>query len=81
MPVMAPQAVYSCLTKELNRFNGKKLLPLEKYTSSELRRCRIGNIEVLNKDGTLFEAVEAKFKIEITKHLVSGSFKVLCVSG
>ena len=80
LPVLALQAVYSCLAKELKRFNGKKLLPLEKHTSSDLRSGRIGDIEVQNEDGTPFEAVEVKFKIEITKQLVSDSYSKFSAS-
>jgi DNA (cytosine-5)-methyltransferase 1 len=71
LPVLSIQAVYSCLINELDRYKGKKLLPLEEHTSADLRSGRIGDIEASNSDGTPFEAVEVKFDIEISRQLVS----------
>jgi DNA (cytosine-5)-methyltransferase 1 len=71
LPVLSIQAIYCCLTKELDRYKGKILLPLEEHTSADVRSGRIGDIEISNMNNTPFEAVEVKFGIEITKQLVS----------
>jgi len=71
LPVLAIQAIYSCLINELNRYKDKILLPLEEHTSADARSGRIGDIEIVNKNNTPFEALEIKFGIEITKQLVS----------
>lgn len=70
LPVLALYAVYQCLVSELKRFQGKKLLPIESHTSSDSRSGRIGDIEVDNPDGTVFEALEVKFDIPINKNIV-----------
>ena len=71
LPVLAVQAIYNCLINEIDRYENKKLLPLEEHTSADTRSGRIGDIEISNEDNTPFEAVEVKFGIEITKQLVS----------
>lgn len=70
LPVLAIYAVYSCLIKELKRFDGKKLLPLEKHTSADSQSGRIGDIDVVDLEGEPFEAVEIKFDIPISSHIV-----------
>jgi DNA (cytosine-5)-methyltransferase 1 len=74
LPVLSIQAVYSCLTNELDRYEGKNLLPLEEHTSADTRSGRIGDIEIVNANNSPFEAVEIKFGIEITKQLVSDAY-------
>jgi DNA (cytosine-5)-methyltransferase 1 len=71
LPVLAIQAVYSCLINELHRYKDKILLQLEEHTSADARSGRIGDIEIANINNTPFEALEIKFGIEITKQLVS----------
>jgi DNA (cytosine-5)-methyltransferase 1 len=71
LPTLAIYAVYQCLIKELKRFDDKKLLPLESHTSADLQSGRIGDIDIVDKNGQKFEAVEIKYGIEITKQLIS----------
>ncbi len=70
LPVLALYAVYETITKQIARYDGKKLLPIESHTSADARSGRHGDIEVENADGTPFEAVEVKFDIEITHDIV-----------
>lgn len=70
LPVLAVYAAYQCLTRELKRFAGKELLPIANHTSSDVRGGRIGDVEVADKNGRPFEAVEVKHGIPITLALV-----------
>jgi DNA (cytosine-5)-methyltransferase 1 len=70
LPVLAVYAAYQCLTRELKRFEGKELLPIANHTSSDIRSGRIGDVEVSDKNGRPFEAVEVKHGIPITLALV-----------
>jgi len=75
LPVLAIYSVYQIVTKELKRFYGKILLPLEEHTSADSRSGMIGDIAVTNQDGIFFEGVEIKHKVPITKNMVFDSFE------
>ena len=75
LPVLAIYAAYQALTKELKRFEGKTLLPLESHTASDKRSGRIGDIEILDKQQRSFEAVEVKHGIPITLQLVRDAYE------
>lgn len=73
LPVLALYAIYSELIKELGRFKDKHLKALESHSASDARTGACGDIEVLNADGTTFEAVEVKHQLQITKAIVDSS--------
>lgn len=70
LPVLALYAVYTELLKELQRYNGKMLKPLEAHSAADSQTGSIGDIEVLNTDGSAFEAVEVKHQIVVSKAIV-----------
>jgi DNA (cytosine-5)-methyltransferase 1 len=74
LPVLAFYAIYQCLLNEARRFEGKTLLPLESHTSADVRSGRIGDIELLDEQGRVFEAVEVKHGIAITLQLVRDAY-------
>lgn len=64
-------AIYESLFSDgIKRFNDKKLLPLESHTSADTRSGRLGDIDIVNSDGTAFEAVEVKFDIPISHEIL-----------
>lgn len=70
LPVLALYAVYQCLFAEgLRRFDGKSLLPLESHNSADTQSGRIGDIDVVNADGSEFEAVEVKLGVRVTAEI------------
>ena len=75
LPVIALYAVYQCLTSELKRFDNKILLPIESHTSADSRSGRIGDIDVNDINGKVFEAVEVKHGIKISVQLVRDAFE------
>ncbi|MEW6109478.1 MAG: DNA methyltransferase [Nitrospirota bacterium] len=75
LPTVAIYAVYQCMIKELKRFDGKQLMPLEEHTSSDRRSGRVGDIEVRDVKGRVFEAVEIKHNIPINSQLVRDAYE------
>lgn len=71
LPTLAIYAIYQSLfAEEQKRYKGKKLLPLESHTSADARSGRLGDIDIVNEDGTPFEAIEIKFDISISHDIV-----------
>jgi DNA (cytosine-5)-methyltransferase 1 len=66
LPVLALYAAYQCLVNETKRFEDKKLLAIESHTSSDKSSGRIGDIDIVDEKGRVFEAVEVKYGVPIT---------------
>lgn len=77
LPTLAIYAAYKCMMKEVARYNGKMLAPLESHTSADSQSGQIGDIQVNNADGTAFEGVEIKHLIAITPDLVKHAYSKL----
>lgn len=75
LPTLAIYAVYQCMIRELKRFEGKQLMPLEEHTSSDKSSGRVGDIEIRDKEGKVFEAVEIKHGIPINTQLVRDAYE------
>ena len=80
LPVLALHAVYSVLIDELHRYQGKVLKPLEAHSAADSQTGAIGDIEIANPDGSIFEAVEVKHEqvvssamVETAKEKIGGS--------
>jgi DNA (cytosine-5)-methyltransferase 1 len=74
LPVLAFYAIYQCLLKETKRFLGKTLLPLESHTSADVRSGRVGDIELHDELGRVFEAVEVKHGMAVTLQRVLDAY-------
>jgi len=73
LPVLAIYSAYECMMGEVKRFEGKKLLPLEKHNSPDTRSGMPGDVVVANGE-SFFEAVEVKFGIDMTAQLVEYAY-------
>ena len=73
LPVLALFAIYSVLINELSRYKGKILKPLEAHSAADSQTGAIGDIEIVNQDGTAFEAVEVKHDIQISSAIVNSA--------
>ena len=73
LPVLALYAIYTVLLEELNRFNGKILKPLEAHSAADAQTGAIGDIEVVDAEGTAFEAIEVKHGLQITTAMVDSA--------
>jgi DNA (cytosine-5)-methyltransferase 1 len=74
LPVLAFYAIYSCLIKELKRFDTKTLLPIESHTSADSRSGRIGDIEIIDQNNRTYEALEIKHGITISLQIVKDAY-------
>lgn len=70
LPVLALHAIYALLVKELQRFNGKSLKPLESHSAADSQTGAVGDIEIVDANGGVYEAVEVKHGIPISKTVV-----------
>ncbi len=70
LPVLALYAIYARMVDEMARYEGSKLLPLERHTTADIRSGAIGDIQV-NKGEEPFEGVEVKSEKPITAAMVN----------
>jgi DNA (cytosine-5)-methyltransferase 1 len=75
LPVLAIYAVYQLILSDTNRYHGKTLAPLTAHTSSDSRSQSLGDIEILNPDGSCFEAIEIKHNKPITVGMVGVAYR------
>ncbi|MEM0135888.1 MAG: hypothetical protein QXU18_11820 [Thermoplasmatales archaeon] len=74
LPVLAIYAAYQQFMSEVKRYRGKKLAQLKSHNSPDTMAGDVGDIQVLNEDGSVFEGVEVKHNIKITADLVETSY-------
>jgi hypothetical protein len=60
LPVLAFYAVYQKLIEEVERYKSCRLKPLGSHTASDRTSQSAGDIEILDKNGTLIEVIEVK---------------------
>lgn len=70
LPVVAIYSMYQVVIKEVSRYRGKRLLPLKSHTTSDVKARSLGDIEIVNSEGNLFEGVEIKHNIPIDELMV-----------
>ncbi|MEW6066893.1 MAG: DNA methyltransferase [Nitrospirota bacterium] len=75
LPTLAVYAAYQCLVKEMKRFQGKRLMPLEEHTSSDKSSGRVGDIEIRDAEDKVFEAVEIKHGVTISPQLIRDAYE------
>ena len=74
LPVLAIYSILSILTKELDRYDGCQVLPLEHHTAADSRTNLIGDVHILNPQGVMFEGYEIKHNVPITSGMIQGSY-------
>ena len=75
LPTLAMYAAYQCMMKQVARYEGKILCPLESHNSADTQSGRIGDIDVNNENGSAFEGVEVKHEIIITRQLIIDAYE------
>lgn len=76
LPVLAIYAVYELLIQEgMKRYAGKMLAPLGRHTSPDFRSGALGDIEIFDKDGVCFEALEIKHLKLVTLEMVNIAYE------
>ena len=77
MPVLAMHAILSILTQETERYRDYTVLPLEHHAAADSSTDLIGDVHIVDSNGTLFEGYEIKHNIQITSSLIQTSFDKL----
>ena len=75
LPVLAAHAALSIVVREMERYAGHTLLPLERHTAADARTDLIGDVHIATPDGALFEGYEVKHNIPITSDLIWASYE------
>lgn len=75
LPTLAIYSAYECMIKEMKRFKHKQLLLLEEHTSSDSKSGRVGDIDILDENGRVFEGIEIKHGISITAQLIRDCYE------
>lgn len=69
LPVLAFYSIYSCLIKEMKRYEGCTLAPLSSLTACDRTNKASGDIEIFKKN-SLFETIEIKLDKKIDCQIV-----------
>lgn len=75
LPVLIIYAVYRLLMPDVKRYTGKTLTPLEAHTSPDSRSKSLGDIEIKNSDGSVFEAIEIKHLKPISEDMLRVAYR------
>lgn len=75
LPSLAIYAAYECMMGQVARYNDKILCPLANHNSADMQSGRIGDVDINNINGSVFEGVEVKHEIQITKQLVTDAYE------
>ncbi len=75
LPVLAIYSAYQQMIVEIERYKDYKLKPLESHTAADSRTGSIGDIEIENAKGGIFEAIEVKHDQVITREMVFLSYE------
>ena len=73
LPELAVYSAYEMLMG-IERYKGKKLLPLKSHTTADTKSHSIGDIEILNEN-SFFEGVEIKHNIPISPGIVEDAYQ------
>ena len=74
LPVLGVYSMYE-MFMVMERYKSKTLSPLKTHTTSDTKSGGIGDIEVLDENGSFFEAVEIKHNIPISPGLVHYTYQ------
>ncbi len=74
LPVLAIYSAYIQMVKEIKRYKNCCLESLESHTAADSKTGAAGDIEIKNGNGSVFEAIEVKHGIAITRPMVKDAF-------
>lgn len=77
LPVLSIHAILSILARETDRYRNCTVLPLEQHNAADTRTNLIGDVNVVDSNGSLFEGYEIKHNIQITSSLIQTSYEKL----
>ena len=74
LPVLAIYAAYTQMMKEVSRYKNLKLAPLLRHNAADRKTNNIGDIQIMDADNNVVEAVEVKHLIEIEPSLINAAY-------
>lgn len=78
LPVIAIYSLLETVIPHIERYKGKKLSELKSHTASDRTSSALGDIEILNEDGSRFEVFEIKHNITLRKKDIEDiKFKII----
>ncbi len=77
LPVLAMHSILTVLARETERYRMCKVLPLQAHTASDTKTRLIGDVNILDANGALYEGYEIKHNVRITSGLIHTSFQKL----
>ncbi|MCW1312855.1 MAG: hypothetical protein OH338_05520 [Candidatus Parvarchaeota archaeon] len=75
LPVLAIYAAYTQMVREISRYKDWVLSDLGRHNAADRRANTIGDIQVLDKTGSIVEAVEIKYEKQIDTGMIMEAFK------
>lgn len=81
LPVLALYAVYTLITEQIGRYSDKVLQPLHRHSAADSQTKAMGDIEIANADGSIFEGFEVKHNIQINDLLIRDAEKKVMGQG
>ena len=75
LPVLAIYAAYQQMCNEVGRYKKCKLKELESHTSPDKNSGAVGDIEILDENSKLFEAIEIKHQKVVDVTMISDAYK------
>lgn len=75
LPVLAIQAIYTCVMPEIERYHGYHLAPLQRHEAADARTGATGDIEIFDESAKIFEAFEIKHDITIDEEMISIAYE------
>ncbi len=77
LPVLAIYSILGILARETERYRDCEVLPLEAHTAADSRTRLVGDVNIVDANGALFEGYEIKHNVPITVGLIQTSFEKL----
>ena len=74
LPILAIHAVLSILGRETERYRNHLVLPLEQHNAADTQTNLIGDVNIVDANGRMFEGYEIKHGIPVTQDLIDDSF-------
>ena len=74
LPVLAIYAAYQQMVVEVNRYRGCRLKEMKPHTAADSRTGALGDVEIEDSQGNIFEAIEVKHGQAITKRMINNAY-------
>lgn len=74
LPVLAIQALYDAMMPHVARYDGMELVELSEHSAADEHTGAVGDVEVIDCDGDVFEAVEVKHEVVVSDVIIKRAY-------